>query len=692
MKFKLYFLFILLAGMVTDVSAQYVTFNLTVKNASSGGDGSTAVKGQTLTYTFLLTNLTDVPVTNVRLIGDIPFGGSYQPNSTRQNNVPVADVSGNMPYVAPAGGILGTLAGKTTVMITYNVLITNNGGKLVNHAVFKGTQGAGNLYVSADPVLTHVLQDNIIMSYDFYGIFTTGIGINANSLYNQVRKFDVTTGLSQGTLYFGNSSTATCLEIGNPTPLTSGTLLKNARGVALDRRNLRLYYTNTITEENLAYLDLTANPVTANIWPAATPAILEPGATTTGQIITRMCFSSEDIGYALTDNGQDLIKFVVPATGTDGPVITHLGPLVNDPVNGAGDVLAETGGDIWGDSNGRLFLVTGSAKLYRIIPATQVATYIGTITNLPTGYIVTAAADAADDPLFTGISGVYITASRPLNATSLSYGSYNVDLTTMSATQLSTSATSTAATDLASYFFGNYSHYITCYKSAVVTGNYIDYTIEVTNSGNISAPGVSLNDPIPDHSDYVTGSTTINDVPVADAGGEMPFAVAGGALIPAGDAPGIIKPGKVTIKFRVQRQSGWDICHSAQLTYYDMNNNQVILPVPSQAPGQIVAQTCVSPDARKASVDTPQTTLTGSVQVGPNPFSNNLSVQVTLVKDETALIRLTNLQGRVVYSKMERLSTGVNNLNLAPALPQGIYVIEILTGSKRIYKQKLEKL
>ncbi|WPV70478.1 hypothetical protein [Chitinophaga sp. LS1] len=96
MKFKLYFLFLLLPCIVTDVCAQYVDLTFTVKNTSSDGDGSTAVIGQTLTYTITMKNLsTTTSITGVRLIADIPYGTNYKPGTTKQGAAVLADVIGN---------------------------------------------------------------------------------------------------------------------------------------------------------------------------------------------------------------------------------------------------------------------------------------------------------------------------------------------------------------------------------------------------------------------------------------------------------------------------------------------------------------------------------------------------------------------------------------------------------------------
>ncbi|OMP76742.1 T9SS type A sorting domain-containing protein [[Flexibacter] sp. ATCC 35208] len=699
MKFKLYFLFLLLPCIVTDVCAQnYVTLSLLMRDLSSGGDGTYVGPGQTMEYTVELTNLSNsLPITDGIIAADIPYGTEYIPGTTKKDGTLVPDVSGKMPFAGPVGGQIGQLAIGATTRITYNVLIVGFGGYLNPYTTFKGYQDNKHLYATA----TTVKQTYFPFDYrlrGLYGIYNITLNQNASSKYQYVRRMNKTTGQSANIIYTG--STGPCQTV-DGTVLTSGSLLTDGRALAFDARNFRLYYSNSTLNENLAYVDSTITPPTAIIYGSG--SALETGATTSGQVINRMCFAAGNVGYALTANGQDLIQFNVPEA-TGAPVITHLGPLVNDVLNGTNDVLAEAEGDIFGDGNGKLYLIAGLGKVYRIAPATRVATYLGTISNLTTGLTITAAATAEDDDGGAATGTIYLAGYRTQNATTgtVVYQTYKLDLSTLSATLLSAVPTATAAMDFAGALYIPYGHYIRATQDKVVTGSFIDYSVEVTNSGDVNAAGVKVYAPIPSNAGYVAGSTKLNGVDVADVGGEMPFAVVGGALIPGADVPGILKPGdgnKAVIQFRVEvapEHLGEEVCHQVAITYYDLDNNAITIDALPKLTGQVLASTCVTVNgARKANVDTAVVTkTTNNAQVGPNPFSNNLSLQVTLIKDESVFVKLTNLQGRIVYTKVERLSTGVNNLNLSMQtdLPKGIYIVEVLAGNKRIYKQKLEKL
>src|SRR6185369_900226 len=103
----------------------------------------------------------------------------------------------------------------------------------------------------------------------------------------------------------------------------------------------------------------------------------------TGWNINRMGFASDGMGYAITESGSDLIRFYINAVGI--PVITRLGPLINDVINGGNDVLSEVGGDIFGDGSGNLYLIANSSKLYKINPNTRITTFLGSVNPFPGG-------------------------------------------------------------------------------------------------------------------------------------------------------------------------------------------------------------------------------------------------------------------------------------------------------------------
>ncbi len=113
-----------------------------------------------------------------------------------------------------------------------------------------------------------------------------------------------------------------------------------------------------------------------------------------GWNINRMAFASDGFGYAITQNGRDIIRFSVnPATNI--PTTTPLGELINDASNGSFDILDESGGDIFGDGSGNLYLIANSSHMYKINPTSKIATYLGGVNPFPASSSNAIAVDAS---------------------------------------------------------------------------------------------------------------------------------------------------------------------------------------------------------------------------------------------------------------------------------------------------------
>lgn len=206
-------------------------------------------------------------------------------------------------------------------------------------------------------------------------------GGDATYPYNQIRT--LTPGGTAGVTIF-NSLGGPCYNAITGAALPTRSVLKNASAIAYDVNTNRIYFVNNTTTnspaEDLCYIDLNTSPVSAKKF-VSYPLETNTG---TGYNITRMTFGSDGNGYAITENGQDFIRFSID-TATGVPVINRLGALINDSANGAHDILAETAGDICSDGSGRLYFVPNSGNVYTIDPATHVATYYGTISGMPVG-------------------------------------------------------------------------------------------------------------------------------------------------------------------------------------------------------------------------------------------------------------------------------------------------------------------
>lgn len=155
---------------------------------------------------------------------------------------------------------------------------------------------------------------------------------------------------------------------------------------AYDFKNNRLYYT-TMRGNELVYLDVNSNQVVVN-----TDANFNTGSKyAEDNIITRMCFAANGYGYALTNNGNQLIQF----TTDEKPQIKNLGSLIDGKKNENMSVhnqCTSWGGDVVGDVFGNLYLITMRNNVFKINTSTLVTDYLGHIKNLPNNFTTNGAA------------------------------------------------------------------------------------------------------------------------------------------------------------------------------------------------------------------------------------------------------------------------------------------------------------
>jgi len=204
----------------------------------------------------------------------------------------------------------------------------------------------------------------------------------------------------------------------------------NSAAMAYDKKHERLYYT-PMGINQLRYIDLKSNKIfyfeNESFGTASGPS---DGANQ----ITRMVIASDGNGYALTNDGNHLIRFT---TGKN-PVITDLGALSDDASNANFSVHSRKGygGDMIADASENLYLLTASRNVFKISIESKVASYLGTIKGLPEGFSTNGA-------MVEDGSKVIVASSES------AIGYYRFDLTTMQAEKVSTTASVFNASDLA---------------------------------------------------------------------------------------------------------------------------------------------------------------------------------------------------------------------------------------------------
>ena len=148
---------------------------------------------------------------------------------------------------------------------------------------------------------------------------------------------------------------------------------------AYDAKTNRLFYIPLQLSE-LRYMDLKESSPCFTYLEGQSINLLHNKDDVANQI-TRMTIGSDGTGYALSNDGEHLIKFTTSGT----PVIQDLGVLVDNPKNSVmvRSSCTSWGGDIVGCSDGSLYLVTVRNHVFKISLPSKKCDYIGMIKNLP---------------------------------------------------------------------------------------------------------------------------------------------------------------------------------------------------------------------------------------------------------------------------------------------------------------------
>jgi hypothetical protein len=202
---------------------------------------------------------------------------------------------------------------------------------------------------------------------------------------------------------------------------------------AFDKKHNRLYYTPMFVNE-LRYIDLAAP--SPKIYYFNREALSKAAnLNDEANHITRMVIAVDGNGYALSNDGNHLVKFT---TGRN-PVITDLGALQDDASNEKISVhnrCTSWGGDMVAAADGSLYLVSANHSVFNIDVNNRSAKYLGGIDGLPAKYTSNGAV--------VGNNGKLIVSSA--NSTE---GYYEVDMKSWKATKVKTNGTVFNTSDLA---------------------------------------------------------------------------------------------------------------------------------------------------------------------------------------------------------------------------------------------------
>jgi hypothetical protein len=235
-----------------------------------------------------------------------------------------------------------------------------------------------------------------------------------------------TAGFQQG----GTTASANKIIINNPSP----TALMSA-AIAYDKRHDKLFFASMHTGQ-LIWLDLRSNTSQPVFYTIQKKLVNNADFNDESFNITRMTIGADGNGYALTNDGNHLIRF----TTGNKVIITDLGGLIDDENNNGISVhnkCSSWGGDIVGDAFGKLYLFSASRNVFVIDPETKLATYKGTIGNLSATFSVNGAAVIDDYNVIVSTANTF-------------EGFYKVNINDLSAIKIITPGKIYNASDLAS--------------------------------------------------------------------------------------------------------------------------------------------------------------------------------------------------------------------------------------------------
>lgn len=228
---------------------------------------------------------------------------------------------------------------------------------------------------------------------------------------------------------------------------------------AYDQRHNRLYYAPLFMNQ-LRYIDLNA----------AAPKIyyfeneqFTPVAdlNNEGNHITRMVIAADGNGYALSNDGNHLLRF----TTGNKPAITDLGAVQDDALNGQLSIHAKTtgwGGDMVADAADNLYVVSAYRHVFKVNIQSKTATYVAEIQGLSCSFTTNGAVVDNDGNLI-------------VSSANTAEGYYKVDVHTWQATRIDTKGTVFNASDLANanLLFANDKNVISLINRAVIRNDKI---------------------------------------------------------------------------------------------------------------------------------------------------------------------------------------------------------------------------
>jgi lipocalin len=237
-----------------------------------------------------------------------------------------------------------------------------------------------------------------------YAITGNGTG---DFSWTNIRQVDIASGKVVKDIYqndktaFTFTDAATKKQFINPAP--TETMVAAA---AYDKRHNKLFFTPMRIGE-LRWVDLSAGSNNQKFYTEKTALLNNLNLNDEANHITRMDIAADGNGYAITNDGNHLIRFT---TGKK-TVITDLGNLIDAEENKSGisihNKCTSWGGDMVADAYGKLYVISASHNVFKVDIDSRIATHVGTITGLPTNYTTNGAAVDADGDIVVSSANTF---------------------------------------------------------------------------------------------------------------------------------------------------------------------------------------------------------------------------------------------------------------------------------------------
>lgn len=232
----------------------------------------------------------------------------------------------------------------------------------------------------------------------------TGDG-SGNFLWMNIRQVDIGTGKLEKDIFQREVTPFTLTNADSKKTVGSTPTASMVAAAAFDKKHGKLFFAPMRINE-LRWLDVSGD---ANKYYSVN-GLGSGDLNDEANHITRMVINADGYGYAITNDGNHLIRFT---TGKKTS-ITDLGNLIDaEGVNGISihNKCSSWGGDMVADAYNKLYVISANHNVFEINVETRIASYKGAITGLPGTYTTNGAAVDADGKIVVSsantLSGYY---------------------------------------------------------------------------------------------------------------------------------------------------------------------------------------------------------------------------------------------------------------------------------------------